>query len=103
MKNNKIYIDWNDKNSYRESLTIVPAKKLGNGWNWYKYDDGSGHLEGPDGSKYMNYDLSTNEYKIMQNSRWETFPLDYYYVDGIKSSQFNAYNFMEQEILDRVL
>lgn len=103
MKNNKMYIDSYDENNYQEGLSIVPAKKLEDGWNWYKYDDGSGHLEGPDGTQYMNYDLSTNEYKLMQNLKWEFFPLDYYYIDGIKSSQFNVFDFMEQEMLNRIL
>lgn len=47
-----------------EELTIIESKNLGEGWYWYKYDDGTGHLESPDKEKYMNYDLSTNEYKL---------------------------------------
>lgn len=66
---------FNEKDDYQDDLLIVPAKKLGDGWNWHKYDDGSGYLEGPDGSRYMDYDLSTNEYKIRPDSRWEFFPL----------------------------
>lgn len=94
---------YNEEDDYQDDLLIVPAKKLGDGWNWHKYDDGSGYLEGPDGSRYMDYDLSTNEYKIRPDSRWEFFPLSYYYLDGIEPSQFKTFDFMEQEMIDNVL
>ena len=57
-----------------EGLTIIESKSL-EGWHWYKYDDGSGHLESPNKEEYMSYDLSTNEYKITKESDWELFPL----------------------------
>ena len=57
-----------------EGLTIIESESL-EGWHWYKYDDGSGHLESPDKEEYMSYDLSTNEYKITKESDWELFPL----------------------------
>ena len=31
---------------------IVPSEKLGRGWYWHKYNDGSGYLESPDGKEY---------------------------------------------------
>ena len=82
-----------------EGLTIIESKSL-EGWHWYKYDDGSGHLESPNKEEYMSYDLSTNEYKITKESDWELFPLSYYYADGVEPEKFDPFKFMEQEMLD---
>ena len=82
---------------------IVPVEKLGEGWNWHKYDDGSGYLESPEGKEYMSYDLCTNEYMFDNNSDWEFFPLSYYYADGIEPSEFKAFDFMENEIFKKIL
>lgn len=83
---------------------IVSCKKLGEGWLWHKYDDGSGHLQSPDGKEYMLYDLCTNEYKVDKNSKhYDFFPLSYYYADGIEPSKFDTFDFMEQEMIDIVL
>lgn len=82
-----------------EGLTIIESKSL-EGWHWYKYDDGSGHLESPNKEEYMSYDLSTNEYKITKESDWELFPLSYYYADGVELEKFDPFKFMEQEMLD---
>lgn len=78
---------------------VVPAKKLGNGWNWYKYDDGSGYLESPDGKEYMLYDLCTNEYQETINSSYELFPLNYYYADGVDPDKFKPFEYMEDEMI----
>lgn len=82
-----------------EGLTIIESKSL-EGWHWYKYDDGSGHLESPNKEEYMSYDLSTNEYRITKESDWELFPLSYYYADGVEPEKFDPFKFMEQEMLD---
>ena len=82
-----------------EGLTIIESESL-EGWHWYKYDDGSGHLESPDKEEYMSYDLSTNEYRITKESDWELFPLSYYYADGVEPEKFDPFQFMEQEMLD---
>ena len=82
---------------------IVPAKKLGEGWNWHKYDDGSGHLESPEGKEYMSYDLQTNEYRITRDSSYDLFPLSYYYADGVDPSKFKPFEYMENEMIDYVL
>ena len=84
-------------------VKIVPAERLGKGWNWHKYNDGSGYLESPDGKEYMSYDLDTNEYKETNNSRYEFFPLNYYYADGINPSEFKPFEYMENEMVDRIL
>jgi len=89
-------IKLNDFDDIKE--TIVPAEKLCDGWNWHKYDDGSGHLESPDGKKYMLYDLNTNEYQETINSSYEFFPLNYYYADGIDPNKFKPFEYMENEM-----
>lgn len=83
--------------------TKVKCKLLNNDWYWIKYDDGSGHLQGPNGKEYMSYDLQTNEYQITENNGYTFFPLDYYYEDGFKKSEFDPFEFMEQEMIDYVL
>lgn len=103
------WIDWDkvdkefDEYIEEDIPTIVPATKLGEGWNWYKYSDGSGHLEAPNNKDYMSYDLTTNEYKPTPESHYEFFPLDKYYADGIKPSEFKPFEFMEEEMLNYVL
>lgn len=83
---------------------IVPCKKLGEGWFWHKYNDGSGHLQSPEGKEYMSYDLCTNEYMVDRISKdYDLFPLSYYYVDGVDPSKFDAFDFMEQEMIDVIL
>lgn len=82
-----------------EDLTIVPSEKLGKGWFWHKYNDGSGHLVSPDGKEYMSYDLHTNEYKETKDSEYDFFPLNYYYADGLIHKDFNPFLYMEEEML----
>ena len=82
---------------------IVPSEKLGRGWYWHKYNDGSGYLESPDGKEYMSYDLDTNEYKETNDSQYEFFPLSYYYADGINPSEFKPFEYMENEMIEVIL
>ena len=83
----------------QEGLKIVSSKKLGKKWKWHIYDDGSGYLLAPEGTYYMGFDLQTNEYQITMHSRYELFPLDYYYIDGIKPSEFKPFEYMENEMI----
>ena len=41
-------------------------------YTWYHYEDGSGSLESPNGEKYFQYDYSTNEVKITEESKWKS-------------------------------
>ena len=94
-----------ESDCYYDDVEIVkiPAKKLEEGWFWYKYSDGSGHLKSPDGKIYMEYDLQTHEYKITPNSRYEFFPLKYYYADGVEPEDFKPFSYMEDEMINFVL
>lgn len=106
LKTTKSFIeDFNLEKERIDSMNVkvVPATKIGGGWNWYKYNDGSGHLESPDKKEYMNYDLQTNEYKITDNGEYNYFPLNYYFEDGIEPSNFNPFDYMEDEMINTVL
>ncbi|MBP3673463.1 MAG: hypothetical protein J6J18_06510 [Oscillospiraceae bacterium] len=56
-----------------------PAQALPAGWEWVKYNDGSGHLEGPEGQQFFHYDLSPYassngvEFKETASDRWSVF------------------------------
>lgn len=58
----------------RHSAQALPA-----GWEWVKYNDGSGHLEGPEGQQFFSYDLSPYassngvEFKETDSDRWSVF------------------------------
>lgn len=96
--------EYKDIDSYHDNeVVIVPAQKLGDGWNWHKYDDGSGHLESPEGKEYMSYDLQTNEYQVNRNSSYDFFPLNYYYADGVDPKEFKPFEYMEDKMIDYVL
>ncbi len=86
-----------------EEVTKIPAKKLEEGWIWHTYSDGSGHLESPEGKRYMEYDLETHEYKRTPNSNYEFFPLKYYYADGVDPEKFEPFSYMEEEMISYVL
>lgn len=96
--------EYEEPNDYNEEDVIIePAEKLGEGWNWYKYTDGSGHLKSPNGKEYMSYDLDTDEYKVTRDCRYDLFPLNYYYIDGVSPSEFDPFEYMENEMLERIL
>lgn len=40
---------------------------------WVDYDDGSGHMELPDGSACFYYDIKTQQYKIRPSDDWFCF------------------------------
>lgn len=77
---------------------IVPCKKM-EGWFWHKYDDLSGYLQSVDGKKYMFYDLLTYEYKVDESSKYEVFPINYFYADGSDPFKFDYFDFMEQKMM----
>lgn len=91
------YIDYN--NYYDMDAVIVPAKKLGEGWYWYKYNDGSGHLQSPSGKEYMIYDLETHEYMGNKNSSWNSYTEGWYEFP----KDFNFFRFAEKEMIDYIL
>lgn len=66
------------------------------GWTWNHYYDGSGCLETPDGSLYLEYDLQTQEYKE-KGKRWYFFPD---YPEHMSLSSFVKYT--ENEIVEKL-
>lgn len=45
------------------SVSNKKAMLLDDGWNWVEYDDGSGHLENPEGKSVISFDYATQEYR----------------------------------------
>ena len=80
--------------------TLIPSEKLGEGWFWRSYGDGSGNLVSPDGKEYMEYDLATNEYKMFPGSGWDVFPLSSYFIDGVEPFGFDPFEYMEEEMME---
>ena len=69
------------------SVSNKRAMLLDDGWNWIEYDDGSGHLENPNGKSVISFDYETQEYrdvhgewKFMNNypdsTPWNQFKTD---------------------------
>lgn len=52
----------------------IQAEALSEGWMWVEYNDGSGHLESPEGAEYSSYDKLFDgkiEYKNLEDNSWE--------------------------------
>lgn len=73
------------------------AALLEDGWVWIDYDDGSGHLENPNGEEYVMYDFCTQEYKYA-NQKWRFMDE---YPDRTSFYQFKT--IMENEVLRKGL
>ncbi len=69
------------------SVTKKKAMLLNDGWRWIEYDDGSGHLENPNGKSIISFDYTTQEYRdvhgnwrFMNNypcyTSWDQFKTD---------------------------
>lgn len=70
-------------------LERIQAETLPEGWTWIK-GDRAGHLESPEGKKYMIYDLDTKEYKIDEDSSaWHC------YIEG-----WNIIPYTQEEIME---
>ena len=76
--------------------SVTPAKTLPTGWVWVRYDDGSGHLESPDGKGWFSFDLDTNEYKgldgcweLMDKSKGAIFEEFVKHAEGAMSDVIN--------------
>ncbi len=50
------------------SVLNKPAQLLEDGWRWVEYDDGSGHLENPNGKSVISYDYTTQEYRDVHSN-----------------------------------
>lgn len=76
---------------------VNQAALLEKGWMWIDYDDGSGHLESPNGEEYVSYDFCTQEYKYT-NKKWHFMDE---YSDRTSFYQFNT--IMENDVLGKGL
>lgn len=76
---------------------VNQAALLEKGWMWIDYDDGSGHLESPNGEEYVSYDFCTQEYKYT-NKKWHFMDE---YPDRTSFYQFKT--IIENEVLKKGL
>lgn len=76
---------------------VNQAALLEKGWMWIDYDDGSGHLESPNGEEYVSYDFCTQEYKYT-NKKWHFMDE---YSDRTPFYQFKT--IMENDVLGKGL
>ena len=76
---------------------VNQAALLEKGWMWIDYDDGSGHLESPNGEEYVSYDFCTQEYKYT-NKKWHFMDE---YSDRTSFYQFKT--IMENDVLGKGL
>ena len=76
---------------------VNQAALLEKGWMWIDYDDGSGHLESPNGEEYVSYDFCTQEYKYT-NKKWHFMDE---YSDRTSFYQFKT--LMENDVLGKGL
>ena len=56
---------------------VTQAGILPEGWKWVDYPDMSGHLEGPDGKQWFQYDVHHSayvEFKRDDDARWSSYP-----------------------------
>lgn len=83
------------------SVTNKKAMLLGDGWNWIEYDDGSGHLENPNGKSVISFDYTTQEYRDVHgewkymNNYPDTIPWDQFKTDMenlIVAEELASYN-----------
>lgn len=93
------------KTAYRADVPIrTPAENLPSGWQWVKYNDGSGHLESPDGQDYFSYDWTTGEYKITRDKSYDSFMVENYESGGYSIGGFDKFQeYAEKYINDNVL
>lgn len=61
-----------EKINHSEDKKICPAEKLPEGWKWHIYNDGSGHLESPEGNHYCGFEMQMHgiEYKDLYTNDW---------------------------------
>lgn len=76
---------------------VNQAALLEKGWMWIDYDDGSDHLESPNGEEYVSYDFCTQEYKYT-NKKWHFMDE---YSDRTSFYQFKT--IMENDVLGKGL
>lgn len=78
----KAEYSWQEMEEIREGLAYpksASANGFPKGWQWFHYNDGSGHLESPDGKCYFSYDQQPYsnaggiEYKATLDGQYTVF------------------------------
>lgn len=90
------YNYWDDNTcSSTAGEANTQAEGLPEGWIWRDWNDGSGSLNAPDGTRYFVYDLMTGEYDKYANRDWR-FWIDY---PEFPMNLHEFKNFAENQIL----
>lgn len=83
-----------------EGYTEHNAQVLPDGWKWRDFEDGSGSLRSPNGKRYVQYDLSTKEYRY-KGEQWQFFmgyPYGTEYLESVKERvEFNVRDMLAKE------
>lgn len=83
------------------SVSNKNAMLINDGWKWVEYDDGSGHLENPNGKSIISFDYTTQEYRDVHgewkfmNNYPDTTPWDQFKTDMenlIVAEELASYN-----------
>jgi len=78
---------------------IKRAERLSDDWRWVMYQDGSGSLRSPEGTKYFSYDKAPYanvgwiEYQAEKGSGWSVFE------DGFSEFQKFAEEYVAKNVL----
>lgn len=61
-----------EKINQEDQKKIYSAENLSEGWEWHIYNDGSGYLESPEGSRYCGFEIQMHgiEYKDHYTNEW---------------------------------
>ena len=107
-KFNDIEINQENEINNNEEEIDLPFKKqaenLPEGWLWVSYNDGSGHLQSPDGQDYFSYDWTTGEYKITSDKSYDFFMVENYESGGYSIGGFDKFQeYAEKYINDNIL
>lgn len=101
------YEEENEINNNEEELDLPfkkQAENLPEGWLWVSYNDGSGHLQSPDGQDYFSYDWTTGEYKITPDKSYDFFMVENYESGGYSIGGFDKFQeYAEKYINDNIL
>ena len=77
------------------------AENLPKGWQWISYNDGSGHLQSPEGQEYFSYDWTTGEYKITPDKFYDFFMVENYESGGYSIGSFAKFKEYAEEYINK--
>ena len=107
-ENFDIFVKEFNLDNLKDLITRDPhSSLLAFGYKWIEFNDGSGHLEDSKNNHYLQYDISTEEYKYMGENYWSIMTRD----DIIQDSESGVYiisfegfkKYAEKELVESIL